>query len=421
MAALVVEPLAGLVDTAFVERLGAAYAAALAAATTIFASVVWVFNFLGIGTQTGVAQCQGRGDKSTARQSATVAVVLAVACGIALVVLMWPLLGATARWMSDDLVVQDATVTYLKIRLIGAPASLIIVANLGALRGLERMQATFWIAGGVSLTNIVLDPVLIYGWGPVPRLEIAGAAWATTVSQVGGAVVALVLVGKTLGYSRSLNWRRVRALLVVGRDMVVRTGALLIFLLLATRTALQVGVDAGAAHQAVRQVWIMMAFLLDAFAHSAQSLIGFFLGAGDISAARRVARIACSWGLATGLALAVGLLAIESLIAVLLVPPSALMLFSSAWLACALAQPLNSLSFVTDGIHWGTGDFAFLRNAMLIATGTGLVCLALIETTSPHALTQVWLVTALWIAVRAALGVLRIWPGGAGSPLSTET
>jgi MATE family multidrug resistance protein len=321
--------------------------------------------------------------------------------------------------MSDDLLVQDATITYLKIRLIGAPAILIIVANLGALRGLERMQATFWIAGAVSLTNIVLDPVLIYGWGPVPRLEIAGAAWATTVSQIGGAVTAVVLVGRTLGYSHSVNWRRATALLVVGRDMVVRTVALLVFLLLATRTALQIGVDAGAAHQAVRQVWIMMAFLLDAFAHSAQSLIGFFLGARDIAAARRVARIACSWALATGLALSVGLLAIEGLIAALLVPPSALVLFSGAWLASALAQPLNSLSFVTDGIHWGTGDFAFLRNAMIVATTTGLVCLALIETTSTHALTHVWLVTALWIAVRAALGVLRIWPGGVRSPLRT--
>ena len=417
MAALVVEPLAGLVDTAFVERLGAAYAAALAAATTIFASIVWVFNFLGIGTQTAVAQSQGRGDTGGARQAGTVAVLLATACGIALAAVMWPLLGVSARWMSGDLLVQEATLTYLKIRLLGAPAILIMLANLGALRGLERMQATFWIAGGVSLVNIVLDPILIFGWGPVPRLEIAGAAWATTASQAGGAVISLILVSRTLGYSRTLSRRRATALLVVGRDMIVRTGALLIFLLVATRTALQIGVDAGAAHQAVRQVWMMMAFLLDAFAHSAQSLIGFFLGAGDLGSARRVARVACSWGLATGLTLTAGLLALEGVIAALLVPPSALLLFSSAWLAAALAQPLNSLAFVTDGIHWGTGDFAFLRNAMLVSTLAGLVCLALIETTSPHALTQVWLVTALWITIRAILGTLRLWPGGARSPL----
>lgn len=101
----------------------------------------------------------------------------------------------------------------------------------------------------------------------------------------------------------------------------------------------------------------------------------------------------------------------------LLVPASALLLFSSAWLACALAQPLNSVSFVTDGIHWGTGDFAFLRNAMLASTLTGLSCLMLIDTSSPHALTWVWWVTALWIGARATFGVLRIWPGTSRSPL----
>jgi MATE family multidrug resistance protein len=162
---------------------------------------------------------------------------------------------------------------------------------------------------------------------------------------------------------------------------------------------------------------MIMAFLLDAFAHAAQSLIGFFLGADDLKTARRVARLACTWGLGTGLAIAITLLVSEGVVAALLVPPTATTLFSSAWIACAVAQPLNSLSFVTDGIHWGTSDFPFLRNAMLISTLTGIGALMLIETSSPHALTLVWWVTALWISMRAAFGVLRIWPGTARSPL----
>jgi MATE family multidrug resistance protein len=420
MASLVVEPLAGLVDTAFVERLGAAYAAALAAATTIFAGVVWVFNFLGIGTQTAVAQSQGRGDTEGAREVGTVAIALAAACGVALAIVVWPLLNVAAHWMSEDVTVQGATVTYLEIRFLGAPAILIMLANLGALRGLQRMQATFWIAGGVSLANIVLDPILIFGWGPIPSLEIAGAAWSTTLSQVGGALASLVLVRRALGYSSHLSWRRATELLAVGRDMVVRTGALLLFLLIATRTALQAGVDAGAAHQAIRQIWLMTAFLLDAFAHAAQSLIGFFLGAGNAGAARRVARVACAWGLATGLALALTLVAAEGFVVALLVPPSAVALFSSAWLVCALVQPFNSLSFVTDGIHWGTGDFPFLRNAMLVSTLIGLACIARIDTDSPSALTWVWWVTGLWIGIRAAFGITRIWPGSNTSPLRAD-
>ena len=56
MASLVVEPFASLVDTAFVERLGAASAAGLGAATALLSGILWIFNFLGVGTQTEVVQ-----------------------------------------------------------------------------------------------------------------------------------------------------------------------------------------------------------------------------------------------------------------------------------------------------------------------------------------------------------------------------
>lgn len=417
MASLVVEPLAGLVDTAFVERLGAAYSSALAAATAIFASVMWIFNFLGVGTQTEVARAEGSRDRERASEVSTLALVLAIALGVVLAMAAWPFLRPAARWMSDERLVQDATTAYLKIRLLGAPFLLVVLSSLGTLRGLQRMRTTLWIAASVSVLNIVLDPILIFGFGPTPRLGIVGAAWATTGSQAAGAVAALIVINRSLGFATVLTWRKALALLVVGRDMIVRTAALLLFLLVATRNALQIGVEAGAAHQAIRQVWMVMAFLLDAFAFSAQSLVSFFIGAYEPGMARRAARVACGWALGTGFALAVALLASTDIVAMFLVPQSAVALFSSAWFACAVAQPLNSISFVTDGIHWGTGDFSYLRNAMLISTAIGVGCLALIDTTSQEALTWVWWVTALWIAMRAAFGVLRIWPGTTKSPL----
>jgi MATE family multidrug resistance protein len=417
MASLIVEPLAGLVDTAFVERLGATYGAALAVATAIYAGVIWAFNFLGIGTQTQIAQALGRDDRATARATTTLVTVLSLILGLALAVIIWPFLNVAARWMSDDGMVRAATVVYLKIRLLGAPGLLVVLSALGALRGLQMMRITLWIAGGISLLNIVLDPILIFGLGPIPPLGIAGAAWATTGSQVVGAGMALLLLRRRLGLSRRIAWHRAGALLVVGRDMFVRTGALLLFLLMTTRSAVHVGVDAGAAHQAIRQIWMMMAFLLDAFAYAAQSLIGFFLGAKEMLLARRVARVACSWGIGTGMLLTVLLLVLESAALALFVPPTAQHLFHGAWLACAIAQPLNSVSFVTDGIHWGTSDFAFLRNAMLVSTAVGLVLLISVDESSPVALTQIWWITACWIALRASFGVVRIWPGMANSPL----
>ena len=55
----VVQPIEGVVDTAFIERLGAASTAVLGAATALLAGVLWIFNFLGVGTQTEVAHVVG--------------------------------------------------------------------------------------------------------------------------------------------------------------------------------------------------------------------------------------------------------------------------------------------------------------------------------------------------------------------------
>jgi MATE family multidrug resistance protein len=99
----------------------------------------------------------------------------------------------------------------------------------------------------------------------------------------------------------------------------------------------------------------------------------------------------------------------------LLVPESARVAFLGAWWMAALFQPLNSLSFVTDGIHWGTSDYRFLRNA--VATATGALLLALVEGRTGFDLTYVWLITGVWIAVRAGFGVARIWPGLGAAPL----
>ena len=98
-----------------------------------------------------------------------------------------------------------------------------------------------------------------------------------------------------------------------------------------------------------------------------------------------------------------------------LVPAGAQALFYPAWRVAALSMPLNSLSFATDGIHWGSGDYRFLRNVMMLSTMAGAAGILLLDESSAGALTMVWVVTAGWITLRAVFGLLRIWPGiGAG-------
>jgi MATE family multidrug resistance protein len=279
------------------------------------------------------------------------------------------------------------------------------------------MRTPLAIALVQNALNIALDAVLIFGIGPIPAFGIAGAAWASVVSQWLGALWAVAAVRRRLGLPPRIHWRGAKTLLRVGSDLFFRTGSLILFIVLTTRAATLLGADQGAAHHVIRQFWILSALLLDAFGAAAQSLIGFFMGAGQIRYARRVAAIACLWGTGTGIALTVAMIAASGAVAAAFLPADVHSMFHAAWLAYALAQPANALAFVTDGIHWGTSDYRFLRNAMVASTAAGLIALYWIDPIGPNALTVIWAITAGWIAIRTLFGMTRIWPGFGASPL----
>ena len=417
LVSLIAEPLTGLADTAFIARLGTTPLAGLGIGTAALSGIFWAFNFLGIGTQTEVAHADGTGAQSRGRDASGLAMALGALIGCGLAALGFLGLEAAMDFMTDDAEIQSASAIYLKIRLLGGPAILISMAAFGALRGLQDMRTPLAIALAQNALNIALDAVLIFGLDPIPAFGIAGAAWASVVSQWLGALWAIDAVRRRLGLPGRIHWRDARNLLRVGRDLFFRTGSLILFIVLTTRAATLLGADEGAAHHVIRQFWILSALLLDAFGAAAQSLIGFFIGAGQLVYARRAATVACLWGMGAGIALMIAMLISSGSVAAAFLPVQVHAMFNAAWIAYALAQPANALAFVTDGIHWGTSDYRFLRNAMIVSTAAGLGALYGIAPAGPDALTVIWTITAVWIAIRAVFGMARIWPGFGNSPL----
>jgi MATE family multidrug resistance protein len=420
LLSLVAEPLTGLVDTAFVARLGSESLAALGVGTVTLSGIFWVFNFLGIGTQTEVAQAHGRQEFNVAGEVGGSALALAALIGLLLVVVGLPSVPYISRVMGATGAVYDLSSQYIQIRLFGAPAVLLTIAAFGIFRGMQDMRTPFYVAITINTLNIILDPLLIFGYGPFPRLGVFGAGLASTISQWIGAGCLVWIIHKRIDFPNRIQLRDVRKLFKIGRDLFIRTGLLTAFYMITTRAATRIGPDAGAAHQAVRQVWVFSFLFLDAYATTGQSLVGYFIGPRLMEQARRVARVVCKWSFFTGLVMGVILWFGQPVVITYLVPPSAINLFIPAWAITALIQPVNALAFATDGIHWGTGDFRYLRNAIITATTCGAVAIYLLDETMTGALTWIWLITAFWIAIRALFGVIRIWPGLGNSPLKMK-
>lgn len=421
LVSMTAEPLTALIDTAFVASLGSVSLSALGVGTTALSSVFWIFNFLSIGTQTEVAQADGKGQPQQAGSIASLALMMAAGFGLLLIVLLIPSASWLASLLGADGEVQAQAISYMQIRLYGAPAVLLMMVTFGALRGLQDMRTPLWIAIGVNVLNVGLDWLFIFGYASFPGMGVAGSALASTISQWLGALVGLWVVQHKLGLSSHFVLRDAMNLLQVGGDLFVRTGLLTLFLVFTTRTATRIGPDAGAAHQAIRQVYMFTALALDAYAATVQSLVGYFVGGGLVSWAKRVVNVGFWWSLGTGVALGLVMWLGRDFVIGMLVPETAVSLFLPAWAISSVSQPVNSLAFLTDGVHWGTGDYRFLRNAMILATLMAVGMVWQVDTAQPNALMWVWVATILWVLIRGGLGMLRIYPGIGNSPFTHQT
>lgn len=417
---LVAEPLTGIVDTIFVKQLGSAALAALGVGTTALSGVFWLFNFLSVGTQTEVAQAMGKGESHRASQIMSLALTLAVIFGTVVLIILWLFAEPLSQALAATGDILDNATSYIRVRAWGAPAVLLSTTAFGTLRGLQDMRTPSWIAVGMNALNMLLDALLVTGAGFLPALGIQGVAWASTISLWLGAIVALTFVGRQLGFTTDFSWRDAKDLLVIGGDLFIRTGLLLLYMMVATREATAIGEDGGAANQAVRQVFLFTALGLDAFAITTQSLVGYFYGANDLPTARQVVRLAMGWAFGMGIVLGLGMWLARGLIISAMVPETAISLFLPAWFVVAMSQPINSVTYITDGAHWGTGDYRYLRNVMLVATIVGISIILLVETHYEWQVAVLWTASLVWTIIRGGLGVARIWPGIGQAPLAVQ-
>jgi MATE family multidrug resistance protein len=420
LLSLTAEPITGLVDTAFISSLGVEPLAALGVGTVALSTLFWMFNFLGVGTQTQTAQALGKGNIEDVKKTISLALYLAGGFGLLVILIIIPAAPWLADWLGAAGGVKTAAVTYMRIRTLGAPAVLLTLVSFGALRGKQDMKSPLWVALGVNLLNIILDWLLIFGAGPLPGMGVAGSALASTISQWLGAGASILLTARGLGLTTQIAWRDAGKLMSIGRDMFIRTGLLNLFLAYTTRGANNLGADAGAAHQVVRQMWVFTALALDAFAAAAQSLVGYFMGQESTASAREVSRLGLTWSLGTGAFLGALMWLGRDWVIQLMVPEASFQLFLGAWLVLAISQPINAVSFLTDGVHWGTGDFAYLRNAMIFASVVGMLGLWMLERSSANSLIWIWIMVSVWNLLRGLFGFLRIWPGIGDSVFRTK-
>jgi len=388
-------PLLGLVDTAVIGQLGqAAPIGAVGVGGVILASVYMLFTFLRMATSGLTAQAQGRGDRKEVALTLHRALLLAAVCGFAVILLHIPLLYGAFWFSPASPEVESLAETYVSIRIFGAPAVIGLYALTGWMIALERAKTVLKLQLFINVINIALDLFFVMGL----EMGVQGIATATLLGEWSGFVMALYLCRDAFLPAVRSRWQAVldrvalRQTMSMNADLVVRS--VLLQFSYTSFVFLSAGQgDVGlAANQVLLQFLHLFSYMLDAFAFSAETLVGQAVGAKAVAPLRRAARLSGQWALGGAVLLTLAAMFGGHALINAMTTDEAVRLEAARYLPWIWLLPLASFgSYIFDGIFIGATMARQMRNVMFVAI---MIYVVVLLTTLPLLQNH-----ALWLAL----------------------
>jgi len=172
-----------LVDTFFVGRLGTNQLAALSFTFPVVLVINSLAMGLGIGTSAVISRAIGEGDQHRVQRLTTDSLVLALFLVGLLVIIGSSTITPVFRMLGAKDEILDMVKQYMSIWYFGMPFVVVPMVGNNAIRATGDTKTPSIIMLIAVACNFIMDPLLIFGIGPFPKLGIAGAATATVISR----------------------------------------------------------------------------------------------------------------------------------------------------------------------------------------------------------------------------------------------
>jgi putative MATE family efflux protein len=289
---MVLESLFAVVDVFWVSRLGSDAIATVGLTESILTLVFAVGLGLGMSTTAMVARRIGEKDPDGAAVSAVQAIFLGLLASAALGLPFFFLTPHLLAWMGASAGVLAVGVNYMRIALGGSGVVLLLFLNNAIFRGAGDAAIAMRLLWVSNILNLILDPCLIFGLGPFPKLGVTGAALATFSGRGIGVLYQfyrlargterLRILGRHMRLQGIVLWRLVR---------VSATGILQFLIAQASWIALVrivslFGAPAVAGYTIAIRVVIFAILPSWGLSNAAATLVGQNLGAGHPDRAR---------------------------------------------------------------------------------------------------------------------------------------
>lgn len=409
-------PLVGIVDATVIGRTGdAAALAGVALGATVIGLVFWSFGFLRMGMTGLTAQADGIGDTREVEALLLRALAIGGGIGLVLVALQAPLGALAFVALAGGEAVTGEASAYVAARFLGAPAALIGFAINGWLLGLGRTRAALVLQLLLNLANIAADITLVWGFGLGAYGVGLGTALAEWIAACGGLLVAGRVAGggmralvARVPLARIVERASLARLFAVNRDLMIRTVALLLMFAWFANAGARLGASELAANHVLMQFVSLAAFVLDAFAFTAESRVGNAISRRSRAQFTRAVRLTGEFSLAAGVLLSALFLLAGYPVIAFITTDEAVRAEAMRFLPFAAAVPLLGMpSWLLDGIFIGATRGRALRNAAVAALALYLACdLAM----RPYANLGVWIALCASYGFRAG-GLALYLPG----------
>lgn len=304
----------GIVDAYFIGRLGTEALAAFGLCYPAVMLLQAMMFGLANGITASLARARGKrvgeplGPPERLRVRVSLSLALLLSGGLAVV---GALLGPLAFAAVTGPAIADLAWQYYAPYLLALVCLSIPMAVTACMRGFGETRSSATVMTLASLLNAGLDPVFMFGWGPIPAYGIAGASISTVVAYLVSATVALGLLGRALRQAGRGQAGDLRARGVVSEIAAIGGPAMLAQVLgpvagaTVTALAARFGVEALAGLGIMQRVDMLVMIVAVATGAGLMPLVGQLAGGGDMLRAAQALRMGrramVAWGLGVGL------------------------------------------------------------------------------------------------------------------------
>ena len=355
-------------------------------APTVSWPLIMLFYSLGMGYATAgisiISQYFGAGEFRLASKSAGQLVASILSLGLTLSILGYALSPSVLGLMGVPKDIYPLAVSYIRTIFLGVPLVFLGFAFITIANAVGDTRTPTWLNITSALTNIVLDPLFIFGYFGLPKLGVVGAAVATVVSRsilsiAGGYFLIRGFRGIKLSVSdlKIEGWW-IKKVFKIGTPLTLQQSSNALGFTVMTSLVSRFGSVAVAAYGAViRVVDIMQAFTWG-ISRATSIMVGQNIGAENYSRAKKVAYVSSA---ITATILSIGALSIwlarEWVVSIFISDVAVIAEGAKLISAIAPSLPFFALFFVTGAVAGGsghTGFFAFLSILRLWILRIGL-------------------------------------------------